>query len=397
MKELSRALSLIPVSAPTAVDTLVKERRAAGETIISFCVGEPDFATPWYISEAGMEAIRGGKTKYTQPSGTPALRRAAAESLQKDYGLSYDWQQVVITTGAKYAVYAAVMAICDSGDEVIVPAPLWPSYRPILRLAGVTAVTVDCRAEDDWKLTAKALCAAASVRTKALILNNPNNPSGMVYYREDLLPLAEACREADLYVIADEVYGRLIYDGRTFTPAAAVSADMKERTVTIGGVSKGYAMTGWRIGFAAAPEEIARRMSVFVNHTTGGPCTISQEAALCALTGPDDESRRMCAAYEQRRNAVCDALAAVPYTQFRRPQGAFYILLDAREAIERMDGVKNDLDFAMQLLNEENVAVVPCADYGVPGFLRLSYTLEISEALTGAERMAAFVRRRCGK
>ena len=394
MKELSHALAEIPVSAPTAVDALVKERRARGERIISFCVGEPDFPTPEHIARAGMDAIEAGDTKYTHPSGTPALRKAAAEALRRDYGLDYAPEQVVITTGAKYAVYAAVMALCDAGDEVILPAPYWPSYRPILRLCGAKPVAVPCAAENGWKLMPEALKAAITEKTKAIILNNPNNPSGAVYFREELEPLAEVIREADLYVIADEVYGRLTFDGKAFTPAAALGADMLSRTVTVGGVSKGYAMTGWRIGFAAAGAEIARRISVFVNHTTGGACTVSQAAALAALRGSDEDSRRMCAEYEARRDILCEALSAFPYVSFCRPEGAFYLLLNMREALSRMDGIADDLALAMALLREENVAAVPCADYGLPGFLRLSYTLPIPEMLEGVARLKAFLERR---
>ena len=395
MKALSKALSEIPVSAPTAVDALVRERRAAGEEIISFCVGEPDFETPPDIALAGIEAIRAGKTKYTNPSGIPELRRAAAEQLFSRDGLSYESSQVVVTTGAKYAVFAAVMAICDPGDEVIVPSPMWPSYRPILRLCGVALREVVCSAETGYKLTPAALAGACTEKTKAMILNNPNNPTGMLYSPAELAALAAVCREKDIYVISDEIYGRLAYDGRVFLPMAAAGEEMAERTVTITGVSKSYAMTGWRIGFAAASKEIARRISILVNHTTGSPCSVSQEAALAALLGTDAETETMRSVYEARRNTIVPALRKVPFVSFTVPEGAFYILLDVREAIRRSDSLKDDFTFAMELLREERVALVPCADYGAPGHLRISYTLEEPEALEGIARLAAFVERRC--
>lgn len=393
MKPLSRVLSEIPVSAPTAVDALVKERRAAGEEIISFCVGEPDFPTPEEVGRAGAEAIFAGKTKYTHPSGTKALREAAAETMQREYRLNYAPEQVIVTTGAKFAVYAAATTLCDPGDEVILPAPYWPSYTPILRLCGAKAVVLDCPQENDYKLTPGQLASAVTPRTKALILNNPNNPSGMVYDRSELSALAEVCVDQDIYCIADEIYGKLVYDGRDFAPMASLPG-MAVRTVTVNGVSKAYAMTGWRVGFVAANPEIARRIGIYVNHTTGGACSVSQEAALFALREAGDDTDAMCAAFSARRDALLPLLSALPGIRFARPQGAFYVLLDAAEAIERMDGIENDFDFAMTLLKEEKVALVPCTDYGAPGCLRLSYTLGDAEMREGVERIGRFIRRR---
>ena len=391
MKELSRVLTKIPVSAPTMIDMLVKERRAKGEEILSFCVGEPDFATPQEVSAAGIAAIENGCTKYTNPSGTAELRAAAAEAMEREYGLCYAPEQVVITTGGKYAVYAAVMATVNPGDEVILPAPYWPSFRPILELAGAEIVEIPCQVDNGFKLTAAELAAAVTDKTKLLILNNPNNPSGMVYSREELEPIAEVCRKADIYILSDETYGHLIYDGRVFTPMASVSDDAYARTITISGVSKTYSMTGWRIGFAAANPKIIKRMSVFLNHTTGSPCSISQEAALCALRSGGEDTEKMRAAYEERRNVLCEALKEIPLVGYYVPEGAFYVFVDVSEAIARMPGINDDLDFALWLLEEEYTAVVPCTDYGAPGFIRLSYTLDSTDAVDGAKRIARFI------
>lgn len=392
MKPLSKTVSALPVSAALAVDLRAKAHAAAGMDIISFCVGEPDFDAPDAARRAGLSAIETGRMKYTNASGTPVLREAVSAALRRDCGVSYAPSELVVTTGAKYAVYAAVLAVTNPGDEVILPAPYWTSYYHILRLAGAVPVPVPCQRENGWKLTPAQLTNAVTERTKALLLNNPNNPTGAVYTRAELRALAEVCRRFDLYVLSDEIYGRLTYGSEPFCAAAALDADMQSRTVTIGGVSKTYAMTGWRIGYAAANGEIARAMAALLSHTTGSPNAGAQAAAAAALLGQQSGVERMRQTFLRRRDALLAALAGVPGPLYSVPQGAFYLLLELRALLA--SGVwADEADFALRLLDAEGVATVPCADYGAPGCIRLSYTLEEARMLEGVERMKRFIER----
>ena len=385
MKKLSSRIAALPTSAATAVDYMVKARRAAGCDVVSFCVGEPDFPTPPIPAEAGIRAIREGKTGYTAPAGTPELRQAICEAMERECGLRYTPSMVAVTTGAKYAVYAAVMAMAEDGDEFIIPTPCWPSYAPIVTLCHGKVVYAEGSPERDYKLTPETLRSVITERSKALILNDPCNPSGAVYDREELAALMEVCREADLYVVADEVYSGILYDGRSFVPAASVSRDAFERTVTVSGVSKSYAMTGWRLGWACASEELIAAMTVFLNHTTGNPSTIAQEAALAALRSGEEDTEHMSRIYEQRRNVLLSALRELGL-DCPTPAGAFYIMADVRST-----ALPDGNDFAMALLEEENVAVVPCADYGFPGFVRFAYTLDTEEMEEGIARLRRFL------
>lgn len=387
MRTVSQRLATLPASAPMLVDERAKRLAADGRDIIRFSVGEPDFAAPACAGDAAAAVVRAG-ARYTNASGTPELKQAVAAALLRDSALAYAPEQIVVTTGAKYAVYAAVLALTDPGDEAVLPAPYWTSYPAILRLAGAVPVMAPCAAENGWKLTPAALEAALTPRTRALILNNPNNPSGAVYTRKELAALAEVCRQADIFVIADEIYASLVYDGTPFAAAASVSGDMLSRTVTVSGVSKAYAMTGYRIGYAAARDaDVVRGMSALLSHTTGCPSAVSQAAAVAALTGPQDGTDRMRQAFARRRELLDAALteAGIPHT---RPQGAFYMMADVRPYL---GGVyRDDLAFALGLLETAGVAAAPLSAFGLDGFLRLSYTLDDARLLEGARRMAAF-------
>lgn len=390
MKPLSIALQSTPVSAALTVDLLAAKQAATGADVIRFSVGEPDFPTPPAAAQAGMHAIERGHTRYANASGTPALRQTVAEALCRDYGLSYAPAQIVITSGAKYAVYAALYALLNPGDEVILPSPYWPSYLHAARLAGGTPVIVGGVQENAWKLTPDALSRAVTKRSKVLILNNPNNPSGAVYSRAELAALCAVCRTHDLYVIADEIYANFVYDGAVFTPFASLDADAKARTVSIGGMSKAYCMTGWRIGFLAADTAVTSLVSAMLSHTTGCPCTISQEAAAAVLSETDGGRAALCHAFEQRRNALTRALSPLLGAQ-EKPQGAFYALLDVRPYLHSGE---DERAFAMALLTEANVAAVPCTDFGLPGYLRLAYTLPEARICEGAGRILTFIGRR---
>ena len=286
MKELSQLAKGVHASTTLAIDSMFKQMRAQGVDVIGFGAGEPDFNTPERIKDAGIAAIRANKTKYTPAAGIMELRQAVCDRLKADCGLDYTPAQIVVASGAKHNVYIALRALCDPGDEVILPAPYWVSYYELIRMVGAVPVVIDCGESEHFKLSPEKLAAAVTSKTKAIILNNPSNPTGMMYTKEELEGLAKVCVEKDLYVISDEIYYCLAYDGLKFTSFASLGQEVKERTILINGVSKSYAMTGWRVGYAAAEEPIAKVMANYLSHSTGAPSSVSQWAAVEAMEGP---------------------------------------------------------------------------------------------------------------
>ncbi len=389
MKNLSEKITSLPVTAALTVDLRARALAAEGRNIINFSVGEPDFPTPDFVCTAGCEAIRNGHTRYTNASGSPQLKKKIAEYYKKRYGLDYETGNIAVTAGGKFAVYAAVTALVNPGDEVILPAPYWTSYYHIITLAGAVPVICNPGPENGFKLTADLLREKISPKTKAVILNNPNNPSGVVYSRSELEKFAEVFREADLYVIADEIYDHLVYGGADFACAASLDEDMKKRTLVINGVSKSYAMTGWRIGYILAEERIIKVISALLSHTTGNPNSIAQEAAITALENGDEAASEMCRAYEKRGKKLADALAGFDGLEFAVPEGAFYIMpcLKGRLLEKFTDGA----GFALALLEKAGVAVVPCSDYGVERGFRISYSVSDSELEEGISRITNFL------
>ena len=289
-----------------------------------------------------------------------------------------------MTAGAKLAVYAAMQAIADGGDEILLPAPYWTSYGHIIRMAGGVPVVVPGAPENDFKATAKQLAGAVTARTKALVLNNPVNPSGAVYGPRELREIAAVCRERDLYVIADEIYASLVYDGARFSSFASIDGDARRRTVTVNGVSKAYAMTGWRIGYAAGDAAIIAAIHALCSHSSGCPSAIGQAAALEAYAGAGDETERMREAMQKRRDLLCAALGGIGGVDCRVPQGAFYLLLDVRPFLRPGE---TDTDLAVSLLENAGVAVVPCAEFGLPGYVRLAYSQDEARLAEGARRL----------
>ena len=333
MKELSTIAQSVQASTTMAIDAMFKQMKADGIDVIGFGAGEPDFDTPATIKEAGIAAIRNNVTRYTPAAGTVELRQAVCDRMKADFGLDYKPAQVVVNSGAKHLVYLALRAIVNPGDEVILPAPYWVSYIELIRMVGGVPVVVTATEAEHFKLTADKLEGAITPKTKAIILNNPSNPTGMMYSREELESLAAVCEKADLYVISDEIYACLAYDGREFTSFASLSADAKERTILINGVSKAYAMTGWRIGYACANEKIAKVMANYVSHSTGSPVGISQKAAAAALSGPQDEVLAMKKAFEERRNYIVERMNAIPGVSCIMPEGAFYVMMNLEQLI----------------------------------------------------------------
>ena len=394
MKELStRALRVNP-STTLAIDSLAKQMKADGLDVIGFGAGEPDFNTPENIAEAGIDAIRAGKTKYTPAAGTVELRRAVAARLKADCGLDYDYTQIVVASGAKHNVYIALCALVNPGDEVIVPAPYWVSYCEMISMCGGVPVVVETSEAADFKMTPAQLEAAITPKTKALMLNNPSNPTGMLYTEAELRALAEVCLKHDLYVIADEIYYRLVYDGRPFTSFAALGEDIKERTIVVNGVSKSYAMTGWRIGYAAANRQIAKVMSNYLSHSTGGPSTISQWAAVEALSGQQDTVEDMRRVFEERRNYFVQRLNSIPGVSCITPEGAFYIMMNIEKLLGRTIGgvtITDDDVFAQVFLQKGLVAVVPCSGFGIKNFVRWTYATSMDNIKEGLNRLEKFL------
>lgn len=394
MKELSKKAVLVNPSTTLAIDAMAKQMRADGLDVIGFGAGEPDFETPVNIQDAGVEAIRKGRTKYTPAAGIAELRKAAAARLKADCGLDYDWQQIVVASGAKHNVYVALAALLDPGDEVIVPAPYWVSYCEMVSMLGGVPVPVLAEEAQHFKITPAQLEAAVTEKTKAVMLNNPSNPTGMFYTKLELEALAEVCVRRDLYIIADEIYYKLLYDGLEFTSIASLSDEVKERTIVINGVSKSYAMTGWRIGYAAANRQLAKVMSNYLSHSTGAPSTISQWAAVEALDGPQEGIEAMRKDFEERRNYLVSRLNSIEGVSCITPNGAFYVMMNIEKLIGRTLGgrlIENDDDFGIAFLEKGLVAVVPCSGFGIKNFVRWTYATSMENIREGLDRLEKFL------
>lgn len=395
MKPISKIAKNVHASTTLAVDSMFKQMKADGIDVVGFGAGEPDFQTPDNIKAAGIAAINEGKTRYTPSAGLVELRRAVAGRLKADCGVDYDQTQIVIASGAKHNVFLALAALVDPGDEVIVPAPYWVSYVEMVSMVGGAPVIVTAAEEQGFKITAAQLEAAVTPRTKALILNNPSNPTGMYYDEPELRAIADVCVRHDLYVIADEIYYKLLYDGRSFVSFASLGEDVKERTIIINGVSKSYAMTGWRIGYAAANREIAKAMSSYVGHSTGAPSTVSQWAAVEALSGQQETVCAMRKVFEERRNYMVRRMNAIDGVSCIVPEGAFYVMMNIGALVGRTLGgrvIRNDDDFAAAFLEKGLVAVVPCSGFGMPGFVRWTYAASIEDIKEGMDRLEKFLR-----
>ena len=395
MKTLSRIASTVRASTTLAVDSLAKQMKADGYDVVGFGTGEPDFDTPDNIKEAAYAAIRDGQTKYTPAAGIIPLRKAIAARLKTDCGLDYDYTQIVVASGAKHNVFLALIALLDPGDEVILPAPYWVSYYEMIRMAGGEPVIVTATEQQQFKITPEQLEAAITEKTKVFMINNPSNPTGMLYSRDELLALAEICVKHDLYIISDEIYYSLVYGDNSFVSIAALGEDIKNRTILINGVSKSYAMTGWRIGYAAANPDIARVMSNYVSHSTGAPSTISQYAALEALTGEQEGVNEMRRVFEERKDYIVSRINAIPEVSCIVPDGAFYVMMNIEKLIGKTLGgrvIENDEDFAMAFLEKGLVAIVPCASFGAPNFLRWTYAASMDSIREGMDRLEKFLK-----
>ncbi len=384
---LSRAVQEITPSMTIGMDDRAKQLRRQGADVISFAAGEPDFDTPEPVKQAAIAAVREGFTKYTNPAGIIELREAVAARLRRDYGASYSPEEIVVTAGGKPALYFTLRALCDPGDEVLVPVPAWVSYMEQVRLAGARPVPVPTEAADAWQPRPDRLVPLLTPRTRAVIVNSPHNPTGTVYTRDTLEGLVRLAERHDFFVVSDEIYERMVYDGAKHLCVPAAWPEARHRIVLLNSLSKTYAMTGWRIGYAAAPRPVAHALAALQGHLAGNPNSIAQKAALYALTQPVDLDP-MVAEYDRRRRYVVDRLNALPGVICHTPRGAFYAFADVRGALGRPGGPTTSLALAEMLLERAHVAVVPGEAFEAPGFLRLSYATSMPRIEEGLDRMA---------
>lgn len=395
MKPLSKLASSVHASSTMAIDALYKGMKAQGIDVVGFGAGEPDFPTPDNIKEACIRALRENKTKYTASSGIMELKQAVCYRMKEDCGLDYKPENVLIASGAKHNVYLAVRALIDPGDEVVIPAPYWVSYSEIVAMCGGVPVIAKTRESDEFKLTPEELDEAITDKTKCIIFNSPSNPTGMMYSQAELRALADVCIARDIYIIADEIYYKLVYDGREFVSVAALGEDVKERTIVINGVSKSYAMTGWRIGYSLAPANITTIMGNYVSHSTAAPSTLSQWAAVEALTGPQNTVEEMRQAFETRRNYMVERVNSIEGVSCLMPEGAFYIMMNISKILGRsIDGVVIDTSdkFAELLLEKGLVAVVPGSGFDAPEYVRWSYATSMENIQAGMDRLEKFLK-----
>lgn len=394
MKPLSVLASAVKPSSTLAIDALYKSMKAQGIDVVGFGAGEPDFPTPDNIKEACVKALEDNKTGYTPASGIMELKKAVCYRMKEDCGLDYKPEEVLIASGAKHNVYLAVRALVNPGDEVVIPAPYWVSYSEIVNICGATAVMAETPEEEGFKLLPEVLDAAITDRTKCVILNSPCNPTGMMYTAEELRALADVCIKRDIYIIADEIYYKLIYDGREFVSICALGDDVKERTILINGVSKSYAMTGWRVGYSLAPAHITKVMANYVSHSTGAPASMAQWAAVEALTGPQDTVEFMRQAFEIRRNYMADRVDKMDMVSCLKPEGAFYIMMNISKTFgKKCDGVVIDScdTFAQLFLEKGLVAVVPGSGFCAPNHVRWSYATSMENIQAGMDRLEKFL------
>ena len=388
---LASRMNRISISPTTQLDAQVEQLKTEGKDIIKLNIGEPDKSTFDYIKAAGIKAISDGFTKYTVGSGIVELRRAISEKLEKDNGISYPVNQITVTVGGKQAVFAAIMSLIEAGDEVLLPIPCWVSYTDMIKLSGGTPIFVPTDEANGYDLDIAAIEKAITPNTKAIVICTPNNPTGAVYSYDSLKKLGELACKHDFYIISDEIYEKLVYDDAKHISIASICPDIYDRTVTINGFSKAYAMTGWRVGYAAAPIEIIKAIQVIQSQTTSNTSSIGQKAALEALVGLQHDVNSMVDIFAERRSYMCSRLAAIPGVKFPAPKGAFYVYADVTAFIGKEDKngkkIESSLDVAAYLLENALVAVVPGEAFNLAGKVRLSYSNSIENIAKAMNRI----------
>lgn len=393
--ELSKKAAAVKPSSTLAITAKAKELKAQGKDVVGFGAGEPDFNTPKNICDAAIAAINDGFTKYTPASGTNDLKEAISKKFKSFNNLDYAPDQIVISNGGKHSLTNIFTVLINPGDEVIIPAPFWLSYPEIVKLAGGVPVIVTTTKEQGYKLTAADLEKAITDKTKAVIINTPNNPTGMLYTEEELRAIAKVVVEKDIYVVADEMYENLVYGEQKHVSIASFGKEIYDRTITCSGLAKSYAMTGWRIGYTGSSKEIAKMMGSVQSHQTSNPNSIAQKAAVEALNGPQDSVEKMHAEFDKRRSYMFERICKMPLIDTVEPMGAFYVFVDASQVLgksykgQTVDSVSKMADI---LITEYNVAVVPCADFGFEKHLRLSYAIAIEQIEKGLDRIEDFLK-----
>ena len=380
-----RAASLAP-SLTLASDSKAKEMKAHGEDVVGFGAGEPDFDTPQHIKDAAVKALAEGFTKYTASSGIPELRQAIADKFKRENGLSYKPSQIIVSCGGKHSCYNVILATCEEGDEVIIPAPYWLSYPEMVKLAGATSVVLPTSDKTEFKVSPAQLRAAITPRTRLFILNSPSNPTGTVYTPDEVKALGDVCVERGVLILSDEIYEHLLYDGAVHRSVASFSQAHYEHTIVVHGFAKAWSMTGWRLGFLAAPEPIAKAIDAVQSHSTSNPTSFAQKGAVAALNGPQDHLKGWLAEYARRRSIAHAKLNSIPGVTCVNARGAFYLFPNISGT-----GLKSS-DFCARLLEQQKVAAVPGIAFGADDYLRISYATSLANIEKGLDRLDQFVR-----
>jgi aspartate aminotransferase len=378
-----RAASLSP-SLTLAIDSKAKQMKAEGQDVIGFGAGEPDFDTPQHIKDAAIKALNAGFTKYTAASGTPELRQAIADKFKRENGLNYKPSQIIVSCGGKHSCYNVILATCEEGDEVILPAPYWLSYPEMVKLASAKPVILETSDKTEFKVTPEQLRSAITPRTRLFILNSPSNPTGCVYTPDEIKALGDICVEKDVLIMSDEIYEHLLYDGATHKSVASFSAKHYEHTVVVHGFAKAWSMTGWRLGFLAAPEPIAKAIDAVQSHSTSNPTSFAQSGAVAALNGPQDHLKGWIAEFDKRRTYAWQKINSIPGISCVKPKGAFYLFPNISKT-----GL-NSSDFSAKLLEAQKVAVVPGIAFGSDACVRLSYATSMANIEKGLDRIEKF-------
>jgi aspartate aminotransferase len=378
-----RAATLSP-SLTLAIDSKAKQMKADGLDVVGFGAGEPDFDTPQHIKDAAIKALNEGFTKYTPASGTPELRQAIADKFKRENGLTYKASQVIVSCGGKHSCYNVILATCEEGDEVIIPAPYWLSYPEMVKLASATPVIIQTTDKTEFKVTPEQLRAAITPRTRLFILNSPSNPTGSVYTPAEIKTLGDICVEKGVLIMSDEIYEHLLYDGATHKSVASFSQAHYEHTIVVHGFAKAWSMTGWRLGFLAAPEPIAKAIDAVQSHSTSNPTSFAQKGGVAALTGPQDHLPKWLAEFDKRRTFAWKKLNSIPGISCVNAKGAFYLFPNIAKT-----GLKST-DFCARLLESEKVAAVPGIAFGADDYIRLSYATSMANIEKGLDRLDRF-------
>src|SRR3954471_10805083 len=383
---ISQRAATLASSLTLVIDSKAKQMKADGLDVVGFGAGEPDFDTPRHIKDAAIKALNSGFTKYTPSSGIPELRQAIADKFKRENGLTYKPSQIIVSCGGKHSCYNVILATCEEGDEVIIPAPYWLSYPEMVKLAGAKPVILQTTDKTEFKVTPAQLRAAITPRTRLFVLNTPSNPTGSLYSREEIKALGDICVEKGVLIMSDEIYEKLVYDGAQHTSVAAFSQAHYDQTIVVHGLAKAYSMTGWRLGYLAAPEPIAKAIDAIQSHSTSNPCSFAQKGGVAALTGPQDHLKGWLAEYARRRSFAHKRLNSIPGITCVNSRGAFYLFPNISQL-----GLKST-EFCARLLDQEKVAAVPGIAFGADDYLRISYATSMANIEKGLDRLDNFAK-----